>query len=118
MLVSMGTATLEKAFITGKGAPELDLSADDLRGIVEDALTEIAPNSRVLAVVPDKTRDDTTDLLFPFAAEILAEKKVERFDALVAQGTHAPMSSAEKRAKIDVGDGENIPKLGSVFDHH
>lgn len=118
MLILMETATQKKSFVVGKGAPEADLSADELRAIVEDSLTEIAPNSRVLAIVPDKTRDDNTDLLFPFAAEILTGRKVERFDALVAQGTHAPMNSAEKRAKIGIGDGLSVPNLGKVFDHH
>jgi nickel-dependent lactate racemase len=118
MLISMETATQKKSFVVGNGAPESDLSADELRVIVEESLTEIAPNSRVLAIVPDKTRDDNTDLLFPFAAEVLAERKVERFDALVAQGTHAPMTFGEKRAKIGIGDGEIIPNLGKVFDHH
>ena len=115
----METAAEKKqSFVTGKGSPESDLSSDELRAIVEEALTEIAPKSRVLAIIPDKTRDDNTDLLFPFAAEILAARKVERFDALVAQGTHAPMTFGEKRAKIGTGDGEIIPNLGKVFDHH
>jgi len=119
MLVLMETAAKKKhSFIIGNGSPESDLSADELRAIVADSLTEIVPQSKVLAVIPDKTRDDNTDLLFPFAAEILAERKVERFDALVAQGTHAPMNAAEKRAKLGIGDGLSIPNLGKVFDHH
>ncbi|HVE55208.1 MAG TPA: lactate racemase domain-containing protein [Pyrinomonadaceae bacterium] len=119
MLVSMEVAAEKKqSFVFGNGSPESDLSADELRAIVEESLTEIAPKSKVLAIVPDKTRDDNTDLLFPFAAEILAGRKVERFDALVAQGTHAPMNSAEKRAKLGIGDGLSVPNLGKVFDHH
>ena len=55
----------------GKGSPEFDLSPDELRGVLEHALVSIAPSARVLAIIPDKTRDDNTDLLFPFAAEIL-----------------------------------------------
>ncbi len=109
---------VEKIKLFGKGSPESDLSSPELRAIVEDSLAEIAPNSKVLAIIPDKTRDDNTDLLFPFAAEILKERNVEKFDALVAQGTHAPMNSAEKRAKLGIGDGEIIPSLGKVFDHH
>ncbi|HEY0458559.1 MAG TPA: lactate racemase domain-containing protein [Pyrinomonadaceae bacterium] len=114
----METASEKKqTFIRGKGAPEADLSADELRAIVEDALAEIAPGARVLAVIPDKTRDDNTDLLFPFAARALTERRVEKFDALVAQGTHSPMTAGEKRAKIGIGDGAEIPGLGMVFDH-
>ncbi len=106
------------SFVIGRGSLDADLSAAELRLIVEESLVGIAPQSKMLAIVPDKTRDDNTDLLFPFAAEILAARKVEKFDALVAQGTHAPMNRAEKRAKLGIGDGETIPGLGRVFDHH
>ncbi len=102
----------------GQGAPELDLSPRELRAIVEQALLGVAPGARVLAIIPDKTRDDNTDLLFPFAAEVLAARRVEQFDALVAQGTHMPMTEAEKRGKIGLSDdGANAPGLGRIFDH-
>lgn len=107
-----------KSNVVGNGSPECDLSADELCSIVEQSLVEIAPNSRVLAIVPDKTRDDNTDLLFPFAVKILQEKSAEKFDVLIAQGTHAPMSPEEKSTKIGIGDGEKILNFGKVFDHH
>src|SRR6184192_1634620 len=98
----------------GKGSPEFDLSRDELRAILEHALMSIAPSARVLAIIPDKTRDDNTDLLFPFAAEILATRNVAQFDALVAQGTHVPMTDEEKRSKIG---GNSVPGLGHIYDH-
>ncbi|MBV8859575.1 MAG: DUF2088 domain-containing protein [Acidobacteria bacterium] len=101
----------------GKGAPELDLSPEELRAIVEQALLTVGPGARVLAIVPDKTRDDNTDLLFPFAAEILKERGAEQFDALVAQGTHMPMTDEEKRTKIGLDEGGSLPLLGQIFDH-
>lgn len=101
----------------GKGAPELDLSPAELRAIVEQALLTVGPGARVLAIVPDKTRDDNTDLLFPFAAEILKERGAEQFDALVAQGTHMPMTEEEKRVKIGLAEGTALPLLGNIFDH-
>jgi nickel-dependent lactate racemase len=103
--------------VTGTGSPELDLSPNELRAIVNQALLSIAPEARVLAIIPDKTRDDNTGLLFPFAAEVLAARNVARFDALVAQGTHMPMTEAEKRAKIGLQDGASSPGLGHVYDH-
>jgi nickel-dependent lactate racemase len=103
--------------VVGQGAPEFDLSPAELRAIVEQALLTIAPGARVLAVIPDKTRDDNTDLLFPFAAEILGARGVAQFDALVAQGTHMPMTEAEKRAKIGQADGASLPALGQIYDH-
>jgi nickel-dependent lactate racemase len=101
----------------GKGAPELDLSPAELRDIVEQALLTVGSGARVLAIVPDKTRDDNTDLLFPFAAEILAARGAEQFDALVAQGTHMPMTEEEKRVKLGLADGASLPLLGQIFDH-
>ena len=110
----MTSATLSD--VVGRGAPTLSLAAEELRVIVAEALDVIQPGERVLAIVPDKTRDDNTDLLFPFAAQILAQKKITGFDALIAQGTHAPMSEAEKREKIGwskIADGA----IGQIFDH-
>ena len=104
--------------IIGFGGPEADLSTEDLRRIVEDALVRIGPGSKVLVIVPDKTRDDNTDVLFPFAADFLRGRAVEKLDVLVAQGTHVPMSTAEKRAKIGFGDGVSISDLGRVYDHN
>ena len=104
--------------MSGHGSPNSDLSAADLRKIVEESLSEIGPGAKVLAIVPDKTRDDNTDLLFSFAANFLADRKVEKFDALIAQGTHGAMSAEEKSIKLGIGDGLTIPGLGQVFDHH
>jgi nickel-dependent lactate racemase len=101
----------------GRGAPDLDLSPGELRAILEQALLTVGPEARVLAIIPDKTRDDNTDLLFPFAAEILAERHVAQFDALIAQGTHMPMTEKEKREKIGLKDGESAPGLGHIYDH-
>jgi nickel-dependent lactate racemase len=99
--------------LTGKGSPDSDLTDDELRTIVRGALVSVPRDARVLAIIPDKTRDDNTHILFPAAAEILAERGVMKFDALVAQGTHGPMTSDEKLAKI--GTPENF--TGTVFDH-
>jgi len=104
--------------VYGKGSPESDLSAGDLRPIVIDGLSGIAPGSRVLAIIPDKTRDDNTDILFPIAAEILARQGDSEFDALVAQGTHSPMTESEKLAKIGAKSFDDLPNLRTIFDHH
>ena len=103
--------------VCGKGAPEADLIAEDFRQIIEKALSNIAPDSKVLAIIPDKTRDDNTELLFPIAAEILAEKQITKLDALVAQGTHSAMTNAEKLSKIGAKSISEIPNLQNIFDH-
>jgi lactate racemase len=102
--------------VVGRGDATLSLSSPELRAIVAEALADIERGERVLAIVPDKTRDDNTDQLLPFAAEILAQKQIDRFDALIAQGTHGPMTEAEKRAKV--GWNKIAPDMiGSIFDH-
>lgn len=106
-----------KPFIYGKGAADNDLNAADFRAILEQSLAEIPAGARVLAIISDKTRDDNTPALFPLAAEILAAQKVSKFDALVAQGTHSPMSETDKLSKIGVETFAQIPILGNVFDH-
>ncbi len=103
-------------FITGTGSPESDLGADELRSIIEDALADIPFGSRVLAIIPDKTRDDNTHLLFPLAAAVLASRGCSKLDALVAQGTHSRMPEAEKLAKIGANETP-VPNLGQIYDH-
>ncbi len=98
--------------VVGEGSPSSDLSPSTLRAIVEQALSVIQPGERVLAIIPDKTRDDNTDLLFPFANELLDQRGVKNFDVLVAQGTHPPMSGAQKLTKLGLKDFN-----GTIFDH-
>ena len=110
----MNGTTLET--VVGRGGATLALSPEELNAIVTEALADVGPGERVLAIVPDKTRDDNTDQLFPFAAEILSQKKIGCFDAVIAQGTHGPMTEAEKREKI--GWTRIAPgNIGNIFDH-
>lgn len=102
--------------VVGTGSARSSLSIPDLRAIVEEALGDVRPGERVLAIIPDRTRDDNTGLLFPMAAQFLARRNVALFDALVAQGTHVPMTDAQKAAKIGAGSAE-LPGLGRIFDH-
>lgn len=84
----------------------------NLAAIIHEALAVVQPGERVLAIIPDKTRDDNTDLLFPIANQFLRERGVACFDALVAQGTHPPMTDRQKFAKIGIENFE-----GRIFDH-
>src|SRR5215468_12736710 len=98
------TAAQESRNVVGSGSPESDLSSEALKKIVANALAGIGPGARVLAIVPDKTRDDNTDVLFSLAAGYLKNKGVETCDALIAQGTHVPMTADEKRGKLGIGE--------------
>jgi len=50
--------------------------------IIHEALKEIQPHERVLAIISDKTRDDNTDQLFPIVNRFLTELGVAKFDAV------------------------------------
>jgi len=52
-----------------------------------------------------------------WAAQILADRKIAKFYALVAQGTHAPMSDQDKRTKIGAVGTTEMPGLSHIFDH-
>src|SRR5215203_6041734 len=89
----------------------LDLGLETITRIIHNALDVIQRSERVLAIIPDKTRDDNTHLLFPIANKFLTDRGVACFDALVAQGTHPPMTQSQKLAKIG---SDNF--AGRIFD--
>jgi nickel-dependent lactate racemase len=112
----MSIVSAPVSFLTGTGHEEFDLHPAELHDILAETLSNVEPGSSVLAVVADKTRDDNTDILFPHAAQILADRRIAKLDVLIAQGTHAPMSDADKRAKVGMS-GALTPGLGRIFDH-
>ena len=91
-----------KATLIGFGDATAALSLDDMREIVEERLEDVTAGSRVLAIIPDKTRDDNTHLLFPLAAKSLLSRRIAAPDVLVAQGTHAPMADLDKLIKVGI----------------
>jgi Uncharacterized conserved protein len=98
--------------VVGEGSPNGELTPTTLEAIVEQAVEVVEPGERVLAIVPDKTRDDNTDLLFPIATKFLTERIVKSFDVLVAQGTHPPITNEQKLSKLGLEQFS-----GSLFDH-
>jgi lactate racemase len=85
---------------------------ENVSAIIHEALDVIQPGGRVLAIIPDKTRDDNTHQLFPVASEFLTKRGVASFDVLVAQGTHPAMSESQKLLKIGATHFS-----GQLFDH-
>lgn len=85
--------------IFGEGSPDANLGRVAMREIISSALMGVPDGSRIVAIVPDKTRDDTTHILLPMAIDELTEKDIASFEVLIAQGTHAPMTDSEKFAK-------------------
>lgn len=108
---------IDRRPITGTGSANADLAAVELCQIVESALEHISPDARVLAIIPDNTRDDNTHILFPAAARVLRAKGTSKIDVLIAQGTHPPMNAAEKLAKIGADLTPPIQNLGEIYDH-
>jgi nickel-dependent lactate racemase len=89
----------KRADVIGEGSRHSNLGRPALRDIVARSLDAIPEGSRIIAIIPDKTRDDITSVLLPMAIDELASKRLSRFEVLVAQGTHAAMTDAEKNAK-------------------
>jgi lactate racemase len=108
--------TVDPARVAGQGGPRADLTAGELRETLRQALSPIPHGCSVLAIIADQTRDDNTHILFPLASEILSEKALRKFNALVAQGTHAPMTEGAKRKKVGADLGPLVG-FGHVFDH-
>ena len=106
----MSTDLLTSSVIGESAAEGLDSST--LTAIVRQALEVVQPGERVLAIIPDKTRDDNTHVLFPVATDFLARRGIASFDALVAQGTHPPMAESQKLSKIG-----SAHFSGQLFDH-
>jgi nickel-dependent lactate racemase len=113
--------TVAESPTIGHGGAGCSLGLDEMAEIVRERVGYLARGSKVLAIIPDKTRDDNTHILFPIALEALASGGVSSPDVLVAQGTHPPMSDSEKRAKLgidDPGAGHADGNWsGRVFDH-
>jgi nickel-dependent lactate racemase len=76
-----------------KGSPDLEISPEELKSLLYEALDKLGDRRRVLAVPPDFTR-------FPSHAGQLTQYAWEYYgdrlkDVLPALGTHAPMSPGQ-----------------------
>src|SRR3954453_9522977 len=93
------------------------LHLDDLRDSLRRALAGCAVRPRrVLLIHPDYSRNDFSHLVAPLLHDLLAERGLERLDALNASGTHRPMAQDELRAKLGL-DPARHPRVGTLFNH-
>lgn len=75
------------------GGPQMELSHDDLKDGINQALTKLGEKKKVLAIPPDITRYySQAGLLTQFTYDFYGDKLT---DILPALGTHAPMSIPE-----------------------
>ncbi len=103
---------IEEPVLQAVGAPALGPS--DTAALVGDALSRTpAAERRVLVIVPDDTRKAPVADVFA-AIHAAVQGRAEQVDAMIAQGTHAPMSRAAKRAWV-FGGARYL--RSQVFDH-
>ncbi|MDI1240681.1 MAG: lactate racemase domain-containing protein [bacterium] len=102
-------------FGEGSGGTPMGLAA--VRRIVSQSVECVSPGARVVAIVPDKTRDDITNILLPMAIDELADRRLASFEVLIAQGTHSAMTPAEKDAKTGSSTWADWARSTPVLDH-
>lgn len=107
----------KRAEVFGEGSRDSNLGRPALREIVARSLDAIPEGSRIVAIIPDKTRDDITSVLLPIAIDELTNRRLEMFEVLVAQGTHPPMTDAEKNAKTGREIWADWALDGAIHDH-
>jgi len=107
----------KRADVFGEGSRNSNLGRAALREIVARSLDVIPEGSRIVAIIPDKTRDDITSVLLPMAIDELTSKRPSMFEVLVAQGTHAAMTAAEKDAKAGHEVWADWARDGVIYDH-
>lgn len=108
----------KEANLFGEGSRDANLGRVAMREIISRALEAVPEGSRVVAIVPDKTRDDTTHILLPMAIDELTGRELGSFEVLIAQGTHAPMTDVEKGAKTGREAWATWTRESEIHDHH
>ena len=104
--------TTPNGVLEAVGSPAISLT--DVAGLVGEALRGApAGERRFLVLVPDSTRKAPVADVFR-AIHDAVDGRADRVDAMIAQGTHGPMSDAEKRAWVF--GGARYPR-STVFDH-
>ena len=94
------------------GSPAISMA--EVAGLVGEALRGApAGERRFLVLVPDSTRKAPVADVFR-AIHDAVDGRADRVDAMIAQGTHGPMSEAEKSAWVF--GGARYPR-STVFDH-
>lgn len=104
--------TMPNGVLEAVGSPAIGM--DDVSGLVGEALSGApAGERRFLVLVPDSTRKAPVAEVFR-AIHDAVDGRADRVDAMIAQGTHAPMPDAEKRAWVF---GGTRYARSTVFDH-
>ncbi len=105
--------------VRGIGNEDRPLSAGEARSIALDALSPVNTSGRrVLVIIPDHTRTAPIGQLFRLIHEAWAEQ-AEKLDALIALGTHPPMSEEMIYQRVEITPEEHQDKFPKVrfFNH-
>lgn len=101
----------------GTGHVERYLTADEVRGIVHEALEALRPDGkRLLFIIPDGTRTMPMPQMFALLRDALAGRAAA-MDFLVALGTHQPMSDAALTKHLGVPVVDGVAGTSRVFNH-
>lgn len=102
----------------GKGSAERNLSAEELRAIVAEAIDAArVDGKRVLILIPDGTRTMPMPAMFRLFQELL-RPRVKTLDYLVALGTHALMTDAQLSNLVGQPVANEMAGATHVFNHH
>jgi lactate racemase len=102
----------------GKGSAERNLSAEELRAIVAEAVEAARIDGRrVLILIPDGTRTMPMPTVFSLFQQLL-RPRVRALDYLVALGTHPLMTDAQLSKHIGQPVVNEMTGETHVFNHH
>jgi lactate racemase len=102
----------------GKGSAERNLSAEELRAIVAEAVEAAGiDGQRVLILIPDGTRTMPMPTVFSLFQQLL-RPRVRALDYLVALGTHPLMSDAQLSKHVGQPVVNEMAGETHVFNHH
>lgn len=105
---------LMPTMLLGKGSIDLELTPDDVRGLLAQAFGAMTlTGKRVLVIIPDGTRTAPIPLMFRLLYEEVG-RKVERLDYLIALGTHSVMSEAAIDVRVGVSAAERATRYPQV----
>jgi lactate racemase len=104
--------------VIGKGSSERNVSADEMRPLVAEAVESAAVDGqRVLMIIPDGTRTMPMPTMFGLFQQLL-RPRVKALDYLVALGTHPLMTDAQLAKLVGRPVGNEMTGDTHVFNHH
>lgn len=102
----------------GKGSAERNLTPEELRAIVAQAIDSVQiDGKRLLVLIPDGTRTMPMPAMFALFEELL-RPRVKTLDYLVALGTHPLMTDAQLSHHIGRPVMNEMTGDTHIFNHH